>query len=60
MSGNNELLFGDGDDANSKKKKQKKRRQKVSPNLLGFSCNASADMVNRGEIQSAGDAWNTK
>ena len=60
MSGKNDIMYGDADDANAKKKKQKKRMQKVNPSLLGFSCNASPDMVNRGEIQSAMDAWKAK
>ena len=54
------MMYSDADDANAKKKKQKKRMQKVNPSLLGFSCNADPDVVNRGEIQSAMDAWNKK
>eukprot|EP00794_Sanderia_malayensis_P015268 gene15268-16844_t len=60
MQMNNELMSPDGDDPSGKKKKQKKKMQKVNPSLLGFSCNPDPDLINRGEIQSAMDAWNKK
>ncbi|XP_065061462.1 GRB10-interacting GYF protein 2-like isoform X2 [Rhopilema esculentum] len=60
VSSGYDVISPEGDDPNGRRKKHKKRMQKVSPNLLGFSCNANPDMVNRGEIQSAMDAWSTK
>ncbi len=60
MPGNNEPASPEGDDPSGRKKKQKKKMQKVNPSLLGFSCNPDPGLLNRGEIQSAMDAWNLK
>ena len=43
-------------DADGKKNKKKKRMQKLDPTLLGFSCNAAPELLNRaGEIESIAD-----
>ena len=60
LAANSDIMANDSDEVKANKKKLKKRMQKVSPNLLGFSCNADPGIVNRGEIHSATDAWNMK
>lgn len=60
MSTGGDPASPDGDDPSGRRKKSKKKMQKVNPSLLGFSCNANPSLLNRGEIQSATDAWNMK